>query len=254
MCAALRGRTAEAYLLDDFQARFTDGALAPEDVPRNRIYSIAAALGVLLDAFHIPWQLDAARGDSAFSLTNALRKSLASDEEDIAQRFKQAREEYGFDGIKATSQRLMADYSRAYDRAIAAFNAQPGVRIDVELRAAGLSRSRFSRGRRWVVDQGQTVFASEYAAYTLRRAGHDTISVTVTNKGLLDSSSGATRRIVFFVPVVTGINVDGANVDRADGEFHFRSLSLTAPNASITLRANGTIRRNGDVIRITALD
>jgi hypothetical protein len=54
--AAERADSAAAYLREEFASRLDDGALAPVNVPRNRIYPVAASIGVLLDFLGADWK------------------------------------------------------------------------------------------------------------------------------------------------------------------------------------------------------
>jgi hypothetical protein len=131
-------------------------------------------------------------------------------------------------------------YVREADAAIRAFEAQPGYRVDVQLPAAGTSRSRSSRARRWVVNNGSRVFGSEFLAYTLRRPDQQ-VFLTVERRAVLDDLvPQGERRVAFFVPSVDSIRVDDAPLAvTSASDYRFVGLSIRGAGFSLDVKVPG---------------
>ena len=237
--------TVGRYLAADFTSRFTDGALRPGDVPRNRIYPVAATVGVLLDFLGVPWKAAAAAAADSFTTAGLLGAALhlSPSRQDALER--EAERRYGFAALLATSQRLVSEYTAEYQRALAAFEAQPGFRVEVQLPASGTSRSRSSTGARWAADEGRTVLSERFVVYTLRRPGGE-LFLKVEGRSLLDALvEGRQRRITFYVPDLARVEAGGTPLDpRTDGEHPFAALLIETPGFSLqtTMAGAATIR------------
>jgi len=251
VCQSLQSVTAASYLQEDFDSRLVDGALSPGDVPRNRIYPAGAAIGVLLDFFGVDWKHAAASLPDSSSLADLLAASLSMQDARFASLRTEADRRYGLPGIQRRSQRLIDAYVREAAAAVRAFEAQPGYRVEVQLPAAGTSRSRSSTGKRWVMDAGRRVFGAEFLAYTLRRPGQAVFLAVERRPVLDDLVAEGERRVTFYVPSVDSIRVDGA-----PGAFtptdarRFDDLLIRGAGFSLEARVPGTLTLSANRIAV----
>ena len=243
--------SAGRYLAADFAARFTAGALRPADVPRNRIYPVAATVGLLLDFFGVAWKAGAAGAADSFTTAGLLEASLHLSPARFGALEREAERRYGWASILAASERLAAEYTGEYERALAAFEAQPGYRVEVQLPASGTSRSRSSTGTRWAVREGRTVLGEHFVVYTLRRPAN-ALFLKVEERPLLDEMLDAgQRRVTFVVPDLARAEADGTPLDPGtDGERRFAALRIETPGFSLQTALAGTVTVRGRTVAI----
>jgi hypothetical protein len=241
VCPPFRSVTVPRYLQTDFESRLTEGALTPADVARNRIYPTGAALGVLLDFFGVEWKDMAAQLPDSLTLADLLASSVPVPASRLPSLRKEAERRYDFPRVERRTRALVDAYVREAGDAIRAFEAQPGYRVEVQLPAAGTSRSRSSKAKRWVVDDGARVFGSEFLAYTLRRP--DQVFLTVERRAVLDDLvPQGERRVAFFIPSVDSIRVDGAPLAVVSrGDHRFENLSIRGAGFSLDAGVPGTL-------------
>jgi hypothetical protein len=242
VCPSLRSVTVSGYLRADFQSRLTDGALGPADVPRNRIYPTGAAMGVLLDLFGVTWKHQAADLPDSLALADLLASSFPMPASGLESLRQEAERRYDLPELERRTQALVDAYVREANAAIRAFEAQPGYRVEVQLPAAGTSRSRSSTAKRWVMDDGRRVFSVEFLAYTLRRPDQQVL-LTVERRAVLDDLvPQGERRVAFFVPSVDSIRVDGAPLTvNSTTDYRFQGLSIQGAGFSLGVWVPGTL-------------
>lgn len=254
-CLSFTSVTVPGYLRAEFESRLTDDALSPADVPRNRIYPTAAAMGVLLDFFRVEWKHEAAHLPDSSTLADLLAQSSPVPASRLESLRKEAERRYNLPQIQRRTRTLADAYVREADDAIRAFETQPGDRVEVQLPAAGTSRSRSSSAKRWVVNNGSRVFASEFLAYTLRRPGQQ-VFLSVERRAVLDDLvPQGERRVAFFVPSVDSIRVDGASLAVTSArDYRFESLSIRGSGFSLDVRVSGTLTLSAGhvVVRLPA--
>lgn len=243
VCPSFEAVTVPSYLQADFESRLTDGALSPADVPRNRIYPIGAAMGVLLDFFRIEWKHKAANLPDSSTLADLLAPSSPVSAVAQASLLQEVERSYDLLDLERSTRRLADAYVREADDAIRAFEAQPGYRVVVQLPAAGTSRSRSSNQTRWVVNNGDRVFCSEFLAYTLRRPNQE-VFMSVERRGVLDDLvPPGERRVAFFVPSVDSIRVDGVPLAVTSAtDRPFEGLKVEGAGFSLDARVPGTLK------------
>jgi hypothetical protein len=243
VCPSFESLTVPGYLRAELESRLTEGALTPADVARNRIYPTGAAMGVLLDFFGVEWKQTVAALPDSSTLADLLAPSVPASDSLLAYFRQEAEQRYDFPRVRQRTQALIDAYVREAEDAIRAFEGQSGFRIEVQLPAAGTSRSRSSTARRWVVDDGARVFGSEFVAYTLRRPDRQ-LFITVERRAVLDDLvPPGERRVAFFVPSVDSIRVDGAPVaPTVAGDHRFERLDARGAGFSIDARVPGTIK------------
>lgn len=255
VCPSFNSVTVPGYLQTDFESRLTDGTLSPADVPRNRIYPTGAAMGVLLDFFGVDWKHRAARLPADSTLADLLASSIPVPAGGVASLREEADRRYDLPRLRRRTQSLADAYISEADAAIRAFEAQPGHRVEVQLPAVGTSRSRSSSAKRWVVNNGNRVFCSDFIAYTLRRPNNQ-VSVSVERRAVLDDLvPPGERHVAFFVPSVDSITVDGVPLAGASVSDHrFEVLSARGAGFSLDVRDSGTLTMSAGrvVVRVPA--
>jgi hypothetical protein len=242
VCPSFRSMTVPSYLRTDFESRLTDGALSPADVPRNRIYPTGATMGVLLDLFGVEWKRPAANLPDSLSLADLLAPLYPLPPSALVSLRQEAERRYDLRALERRTQMLVDAYLRGAGAAIRAFEAQPGRRIEVQLPAAGTSRSRSSSTPRWVLNDGSQVFSSDFLAYTLRRPNQE-VFMRVERRAVLDDLvPPGERRVAFFVPSVDSIEVDGTPLAvTSTNNLRFGALSIRGAGFSLEVHAPGTL-------------
>ncbi|UCG51444.1 MAG: hypothetical protein JSW58_14850 [Candidatus Latescibacterota bacterium] len=251
MCEYFTSLSTTAYLEDDFERRLIDGALSPADVPRNRIYPTGASLFILLDFLNVPWKDPVEEGKTELTLAGLLRESLGVPDSDLDKLVHEAKTRYDFDRIVTESRNLVERYNQEFEEAMAAFESQQGLRIDVEVPSSGLSRSRSSRGTRWTMDGGNKVFGERYAVYTLRRSDPP-FFLKVENTGVLEERIGETsKRVSFRVAALNEVTVDGTVIPLATPvRYTFEKLAVSGDGLRITAEGEGVMTVGADAVAI----
>jgi hypothetical protein len=251
-CAAFDGVTTTSYLLEDFAGRLREGVLAPEDMPRNRIYPEGAALGMLLDFLGVEWKPVAERRSAAFEYAKLLEGPLGVPPAQLAALADSTRAHYGFTRIAAAAATLVAQYRRDFEAALAAFEAQPGVAVSVVVPVIGLSRSRSSSARRYTMEEGRLVLG-RYIVYALRQVRGPALSLRVRDGGVLESddSGAATRTARFVVPALGAVELDGRPLpERRDGDYRFERATLTGVSFDFISERPGVLTIRGREVRV----
>jgi hypothetical protein len=251
-CSAFEGVTSTSYLLEDFAGRLPGGVLAPEDMPRNRIYPEGAALGMLLDFLGVEWKPAAERESAAFEYAKLLEGPLGGPPDRFTALADSAREHYGFARIEAAAATLVAQYRRDFEAALATFEAQPGVAVSVVVPVSGLSRSRSSSARRFTMEDGRRVLG-RYIVYALRQVRGPALSLRVREGAVLESDDPATgaRTVRFFAPAPDSLELNGRPLaERCDGEYAFQRARLSGGSFELTCAQPGVLAIRGREIRV----
>ncbi|UCG33364.1 MAG: hypothetical protein JSU68_01790 [Phycisphaerales bacterium] len=246
----LAGLSSTSLLLADFETRLTDGAVSPDDMPRNRVYPVAAAQCLLLDSLAADWKADAQRAGDKFSYVELLQRHLAIDESDLADLVGQAKDRYGYDEVTFATNAQIDRYRDAFEETLNAFEAQPGQRLEVALSTNGLRRSRVSAARKWLMDEGRRSLCAQYEVYVLTRVG---LRLQVQSSGVLELNDWETRTrtAICYVPGTTEFEVDGTPLTPEDGRlYRFGQISLRGDNVTIECSNPGTILRSGNRLAI----
>jgi hypothetical protein len=260
----LEGLSAVRQLRRELRNRLSAGSLAPEDVPRNRIYPVAAAQGILLDALGVAWKERAQRAGAAFTFPALLGAAVGCDtawiaaflQEDsgsprvgaavgrsdtlCAESLEEALEDVGFTRILDATDSLARAYEISFREALERFEAQEGTRVSVRFRRSGVTRSRISRGRRWTMDGGRRILCPDYQIYTAKNEG---FFLRVEEAAVLEEEDwdGGVRTVTFFVrdPLV---EVDGRKVAFAgEDTLAFRALRLEGRGCEVRCERAGQL-------------
>jgi hypothetical protein len=234
---ALAGGAWAEIFRRDFQERMRDGAVAPEDMIRNRIYPVGSALGFLADHFVPGWKSGLPSGLESFSFPDILRGRLGPDGTDAAERLEAAGRRYGLASIQASAGAHIDGYRRSYEKARAAFESQPGLRVEIRLAYRSISRSRNSAGTVWVVDDGAKTLMTTARTFTLKNAD---LQLQLQNTAVYEENDweGKRKAVAVFPGAAVRVTVDEAA----------ESLELK-PGMEKSFR---TIRLEGGAFRLTA--
>lgn len=237
------------YILSEFATRITGATVSPVDVPRNRLYPVGAALGMLLDYLGADWKREMtpdANASFVVLLSTALRISESSLPADLAA----AKKRYGYDDAVKAADNLIRQHEDGFRAELRDFESQPGYRIAIKLASKNLQRSRTSSVRRWTIDDGRRSFCKHYEVYTLRSAD---VTLNLHDSGVLEERDWAanTRTVIFFVAEPPSVWLEGEQLQTLPSETKsFRSLKLSADMAQFQTGEPGQIRVVGHSITI----
>jgi hypothetical protein len=236
---------------EDFRTRFKGESVTPDDMPRNRIYPVGAALGCLCDFLGLDWKPLAQAAGPGFAFHRLISAKIGPGEKRSDELIAEAKENYGYDKIAAATDRLIAEYHEGYLGELKAFEGQPGERLEVELTYRSITRGRNSLGRTWLIDNGSKSLGSRYLVYTLKNAD---LTLQVHETGVYEENDWDAKRkkVVFYVPAIQSVTLDGTPVDLAETSSRpFRTLEVTGPALSLSITKPGTITRKGKTTAIS---
>lgn len=260
--------TLVGYLLADFEDRIEGGVIEPSDMPRNRMYPVAAATAVLLDYFVADWRGRAMDAAVSPGLAEMLGEALEVEPALTESLVVRAARRYDYADMRARCEEQAAAYPPAYQAAVDSLLALPGFHVTVEAAVSGLSRSRSCSGQRWTLSGPQRSFSTSCAAYALKSMGSDVLFVEIHDSGIAEEASadGRTRAATFLAPGVTTALVDGEPVDMgapvelgapvdtaAPAKRRFTRLELEGPNFTIRYEGEGSLAVEGTRVTVRLL-
>jgi hypothetical protein len=241
------------YLLADFQARITDSSVSPEDMPRNRIYPVGAAQGFLLDYFKIDWKKKAQQAGYEFSFAQLFNEYLGVKKSQVEKLVKKAKENYGYDQVLFSTDKLIQEYLVGFNKELESFEAQSGYRIEIELSTNGLSRSRSSSAKNWVVDKGTRELRSHYNVYVLK---NKLLNLQLHDIGVYEQNNWDARvkKVAFFVPEFGSITLDEQPVTLTEGtQVRFKKMEVNGNTWKFTCAKEGTIEISDNRVKVNLL-
>jgi hypothetical protein len=237
-------------LKEDFLARFTGEAVSPEDMPRNRLYPVGAALGYLCDFLGLEWKPSAQAAGPEFAFHLLLSKRLGAEKTPAAEIVTRVKEIYGYENILNATGKLIDDYREGFSREFESFNRQPLEKVELEFSYRGISRSRNSLAKTWLVDDGSKSLCRRYRVYTLKNAD---LSLQVREAGVYEENDWEAKhkKVVFYVPSIESIALDKTMVKPGEALSRpFRTLEITGLSMKLTVTKPGTITIKGRVTGI----
>lgn len=224
----LAGATPEGLVIADLEEGLRGGSVPPEDMPRNRVYAVGAAEGLLLDCLSIDWKEEAQLAGSQFTMSSALKAGLSVGEMDRALLVSEAGETGGLEAIIASTDALIADYVAGYEAERAAFESLKGLRVSVSMPRSGLARSRVTNERKWTTDEGSVQLCSDYDLYTL---SSEDILLMLKNAAVLEENDwdAGLRTVTAIAPGEPKLVLDGEPAALEPGaRRYFDSIELSA--------------------------
>jgi hypothetical protein len=234
------------YILNEFLLRSKGESISPEDMPRNRIYPVGCAQGLLLDFFGIDWKRKAHAAGPEFTFAALFEEYLDVPKSEFTTRLNAAKETYKYSAIAGATASLLREYRDGYQRELMAFEDQTGYRFEVQLSAKNLTRSRSSSAKKWLVDRGAAELRSHFDVYSLESASDRSLLLQVRGVGILERNDWAakTRAVVFFVPEAPAVVVNGVALAAGNTTAPFTSLEITGDHVKVTYEKAGTITRS----------
>jgi hypothetical protein len=220
-------------LLNELRERMGDGCLEHQDIPRNRIYAVAAAQAYLLDYFGLDWKRLAEAGDPGgpdfryrsagmpgylgFEYAHLFVKNLGLSGLETLELDARAKRTHDYDSIRACAREARDNYWLGYRKDLEAFGSQEGRRIELVVPTSNLSRSRVSRAKKWLVESGRFVLCNHFEVYTLRGGEW---SLELHDAGLLEINDWdeGVKKVVFYDPGVDSVFLDGEVVGLPGGD------------------------------------
>ena len=242
--------SAAGQLLDNVERLLENGVISPEEMPRHRVYPVGAALGLLADRLDPDWKRRAAGNCQDFLFLDLLETRLNLVESDFGPLIETAAGQYGLPAIEQAVRASVETYRAGFLKEMKNFNHQAGVRLDLVLSSNGLSRSRMTHERRWLMDSGRLSLCSNYRIYTSKRKG---VQFQVKEAALLEESDWKQRirTVSVFIPEKISLVVDGGPLELTeDVERRFNTLEMKTDRLSLLLEVPGFIRINQGTVRV----
>ena len=249
----LSGMTIRKLLLDDMESRLHGLAVAPEDMLRNRIYPVGAALGFLLDTLDINWKTKFQAAGPDISFSGLLKDYFHLDSTQLSAYLSQAKSVYHYPEIRSSANKLINDYFAGYQKALAQFHQQQGTRIEIRLSNDGVQRFRSSKEKKWIVENGGKLLCLHYNLYSLKSLKGNKLLLEIHDRALLDENDWKTRRktVTFYTAQLTTILLDGNPITlRTDIERRFTKLKIEGDNFKFETEGEGTFSFNKDGIQV----
>jgi len=238
------------FLLNVFKERITGNSISPEAVPRYRIYPVGSAQGFLLDYFNIDWKTKAQKAGPEFIYVKLFKEHLNIDEREFEDLLKNAKENYDYEKVLASTQKLIQEYTDGFNRELQSFETQSGYRFEIELKSSGVRRSRSSREKKWLVEKGTKELCRHFNIYSLK---NDDLLLQVHDSGLLEQNDWEKkkRKVIFYVPEIISILLDRKPLKPSDGKYHqFENIKIIGDNVKFSYSKEGTIIFTEDIIKI----
>jgi hypothetical protein len=238
-------------LLADFHERMTEYSVRPEDMLRNRIYPVGSGMGYLLDFLGFDWKGKAQKAGPDFTFAGLFSAALQLDEGRYSELVEKARREHNCDQILAETHKLVEEYLSGFRRDLAAFESQNGWRIQIDVTAKSVQRSRSSRAKKWLVDSGTRALCSRYQVYTLKNAE---MNLQIQNAGVLETTDWDKKHynVASFIPEIATILVDGQPLRSGDAGTHeFTRIEIAGTDCVFSCSRGGTVTTDRHQLNIT---
>ncbi len=244
------------YLLEDFESRITGNSISPEDVGRYRIYPVGSAQGVLLDYLKIDWKDQAQKAGAEFTYVQLFKESLKVKDDRLAGLLEKAKKNYDYEKALVSTDKLIAEYTEGYNKDLAAFEAQLGYRVEIDLSGKNLSRSSSSSAKKWIVDRGTKSLGSYYDVYVLRTVQNTDLLLEIHDTGIFEQNDWdkRTKKLIFFVPEITSITLDGKSFDPTlTMQSQFKNIEIAGKNLKLNYAKPGAFSISDYIVRINLL-
>ena len=232
------------YLMDDMKSRMTNNTITPEDVTRNRIYPIGAAQGILHDYLGIKWKKRAEEAGEFFLLYDP-EYNKVPDSIQLVSNINRIQKRYDYDNVIESTRLSINKFMENYQLAKGQFDNQKGNRIEVDLHYKSLSRSRSSRLKKWVVDNGEWTLCLDYRVFKLKSGN---CSISLENMGILQFNDWDNKysKVIFYSEEISSIFLDTIEYNLSDiSSSRFSRLRLMGEGIDIDIKSKGTIMISG---------
>ncbi|MBN2431427.1 MAG: hypothetical protein JXQ27_08120 [Acidobacteria bacterium] len=219
-----------------------EDALSPEDLPRNRVYPLGGGLGLLLDELGVAWKKELETDCATFAFHRQLARHYGWSATELAAVLPETMERYDHAALRTKAAERLAAYGREYVTAMAEFNAQPGWRLVLAVSSNGVSRSRVSTARKWLMDSGTKSLCRHYRVYSLKTKNWQ---FQLKDSALFEENDWDARRkqVTVVMPGPPNITLDSRPaVPETPESSAFQNLVVTADNRERVLKQAGQIR------------
>ena len=273
MTVDLASVTMPDCIIEGLNRLIVAGTIAPEDMPRNRIYPVGAAQGFLLDQLAVDWKAIAQQAGPGFTFADLLRRALGIDSSTMASLVVEAQKIYDFETIYEKSKGSILAYRTGFDSAMTVFESQPGIRAEMRFNGKNLMRSRSSSSKKWLTDSGSRELRDHYEVYVLRSLSAEEFPTQLKDAGLLGllgqefrfqlkdaglfeltNWSTKDKELVFYCPEIESLVIDGILQNTtSDAEYRFEKLRLSGANFELKSGRAGTISISNHHVAINLL-
>lgn len=240
----LSGMTIRQLLIEDMEARLNGIAVPPDDMLRNRIYPVGAALGFLTDWLGIDWKMKFQAAGSEISFPGLLEEHFKLDSTRLSNLVARAKADFHYPKIRFSAQKLIDTYFAEYQKTLEKFNHQPGIRIEIHLSNNGIRRFRSTKNKKWIVKNGKKLLCLHYNLYSLKSLKKNGLLLEIHDKALLDENNWQTRRktVTFYSAQISSIMLNGSSSERKEEtDWRFTKLKIEGDNFRFEANTKGTI-------------
>ncbi len=234
----------------DARKRLTGNAIAPDDMPRYRIYPVGSAQAFLLDYFGVEWKTQAQQAGREFTFATLLRDHLGLQERHFPKLIDEAKGAFGYSRILTETDSLTKAYLAGFEKEYEDFNTQIGYAIAVTVNTNGMRRSQSSSARHWLVEQGTIDFRNQVDIYSLSKGGFE---FYVHDVGLVQKNNWDTkdRTVQFYLTEPPELIIDGEQmVPTADRKIVFDKITISHEQMDLATDWPGTLTCRQDGLEI----
>ena len=251
----MSGMTIQHLLIDDMNARLSGLAVAPEDMLRNRIYPVGAALGFLMDRLGIDWKMKFQSAGPKVSFPGLLGNYFNLDSTQLLNLLKKAKTDFHYPEIVSSAKDLVNEYLVEYKKALEKFNYQKGIRIEISLSNNGIQRFRSTKNKKWIVECGKKLLCLHYNLYSLKSFKGNNISLEIHDKAILDQNDWEKRKkkVVFYSNNPFDLILDNSPIESTqDMECSFNKIKLAGNDFRFEaeIRGNVSLKKNEIIINL----
>jgi len=241
------------YLISEFSSKMNHNSISPEDMPRNRLYAVGCSQGYILDYLGINWKTEAQKAGTEFSFIKLINTGLEIDEEDFSHMFAILKNKYDYINILNSTNKLINEYKNGFKKERAAFDSQPGKRIEITFNYGRLNRSRNSSEKKWLADKGTKALCKKFNVYVLK---NNDLLLQLHDTGVYEENDWDKRikRVIFYAETPVEIKTDGMSFElRGEGEKEFRNITITGKNLEFKYGKTGTILYEKNILSLNLL-
>ncbi len=251
----MSGMSIQNLLIGDMNARLSGQAVAPDDMLRNRIYPVGAALGFLMDRLGIVWKMKFQAAGTEVSFPGLLKERFKLDSTLLQSLFEKAKADFHYPDIISSAKQLIRQYFTEYQEALKKFNHQEGIRIEINLSNNGLRRFRSTKDKKWIVENGKKLLCLHYNLYSLKSFKGNNILLEVHDKAIFDQNDWKKRqkKVVFYCNKLSDLILDNSPLEsKHDIERNFNRIKLTGDDFKFEAKLKGkfSLKKNEIMINL----
>lgn len=161
-------QAASQYVTSDINSRISGGIIPPEDISRNRIYTVGALQGLIHDYLGVDWKDRAEAAGDQFYLFSPGTEEPFAENMVSEKRTDRVKRRYHFSDIYSKTRASIDSYLKDYNDNLKNFESQEGLLTEVRFKYRSLSRSASTRSKKWVVDNGGNTLCNDYRIFRIK--------------------------------------------------------------------------------------